>query len=140
MMEGKPPQERFPAIGTVDDAAVFRDCQNNLLLCYEIAPVDGRGNVVLAFSDVVYFEQNPNNVPEGLRNSRYPVNAWDFTEIFGSDQTDRLSRQCQSHRFWTISFNDTMVLIVFADVKQVHVTRESISADAALLAYLRTRR
>lgn len=138
-MEGKSPPERFPQIGTVEDPALFRDCERNLLLCYEIAPVDGGGNVILAFSGVVYFEQNPNNVHEGLRDSKYPVRHWDFTEVFGSDRTDRWSSQFSARRFWTISFNDWMVEIVFSSVEQVHRTPEQIAPDAALLGYLTTR-
>lgn len=52
-MEGKPPSESFPTIGTVEDPAVFCDGRS-LLLCYEIAPVDDGGNAILAFSDVVF--------------------------------------------------------------------------------------
>ena len=139
-MEGISPQETFPQIGTVEGPALFRHRENELLLCYEIAPVDGGGNVILAFNDVVYFEQNPNNVPEGLANSKYPVRMWDFTEVVGSDRTERWSSEFFRRRFWTISFNDWMVEIVFSSVQQVHESREPISPDAALLNYVITLR
>ena len=132
-MEGKSPSETFPTIGTVEDPALFCDGRN-LFLCYEIAPADNGGNAILAFSDVVYFEQNPNNVHEGLRASAYPVRAWDFTEVLGSDRTERW--RGIPRRFWTISFNDMMVEVVFSAVRHVHETRESISPQAALLDFL----
>ncbi|MBS0410828.1 MAG: hypothetical protein JSR86_13005 [Proteobacteria bacterium] len=135
-MEGRPPDESFPQIGTIEDPAYFKDCHRNLLLCYDIAPVDGGGNVVLEFRDVVYFEENPNNAPEGLCHAKYPVRLWDFTEVVGSDRTDRWSTQYFPRRFWTISFNDSMVEVVFSSVRQVHLTREPIDPDAALLEYL----
>ncbi len=135
-MEGRTPPEKFPQIGTVEDPALFRDCDRNLLLSYEIAPVDGGGNAILEFSDVVYYEQNPNNVHEGLRNSKYPVRHWDFTEIWGSDRTDKWSSQHFPRRFWTISFNDWMVEVVFSGVKLVQESREEIAPDAGLLNYL----
>lgn len=138
-MEGRPTYEKFPSIGTVEDPALFRDCERNLFLCYQIAPIDGDGSVVLVFSDVVYFEENPNNVHEGLCRSPYPVRPWDFTEIYGSDRTDRWSSEFSPRRFWTISFNDWMVEIVFASVQKVHETRQLIAPDAALIAYLATR-
>jgi hypothetical protein len=137
-MEGKPPQETFPQIGTAEGPAIFRHREAEMLLCYEIAPIDGGGYVILAFGDVVYFEQNPNNVPEGLGNSKYPVRAWDFTEVSGSDRTDRWSSEFFHRRFWTISFNDWVVEIVFSSVRQAFESREPISPGAALLNYLAT--
>lgn len=98
-MEGKPPSEKFPSIGTVEGPALFRDCERNLYLCYQIAPFEGGGNVILAFSDVVYFEENPKNVHEGLRYSDYPVRAWDFTEVYGSDRNYKWSSKSCPHRF-----------------------------------------
>ena len=139
-MEHTSPPERFPQIGTVEDPAYFRDCERRLLLCYEIAPVDGGGNVILEFSDVVYFEQNPNNAPEGLRNSKYPVRAWGFAEVAGSDRNVKWSTHYFPRRFWTISFNDWMVEVVFSGVRQVLVSRESVTPDIALMDYLRTPR
>ena len=135
-MEGQIPVERFPQIGTVEDPALFRDCHGNLIVSYEIAPVDGGGNAILAFSGVVYYEQNPNNVPEGLRDSKYPVRHWNFTEVSGSDRNDRWSSLNNPSRFWTISFNDWMVEIVFSRVKLVQELKKVIAPDVGLLEYL----
>ena len=132
-MEGKPPLETFPQIGTIEDPALFC-AERTLLLSYELAPVGGGGNAILFFSDVVYFEQNPNNVHEGLRQSVYPVRAWDFTEVFGSDRIKRWGHT--PRRFWTISFNDVMVEVVFAKVRLVHEARYEVSPPAALLDFL----
>jgi hypothetical protein len=139
-MEHRSPPERFPQIGTVEDPAYFRDCEGRLLLCYEIAPADGGGNVILEFSNVVYFEQNPNNVAEGLRNSQYPARAWDFAEVTDSDRNAKWSTAYFPRRFWTISFNDWMLEVVFSGVRQVLVTRAPITPDIALMDYLRTPR
>ncbi|WP_144037797.1 hypothetical protein [Sphingopyxis sp. KK2] len=134
--DGISPQENLPRIGTVEGPALFRHREDEVLLSYEIAPVDGGGNVILAFSKVVYFEQNPNNVHEGLANSKYPVRMWDITEVPVSDRTERWSCEFHCHRFWTISFNDWMIEIVFSSVRKVHEDREQISPDAALLNYM----
>lgn len=134
-MEGKRPEEVFPAIGTVENPAVFHDGRD-LLLCYEVAPVDDGGTVVLAFSDVIFFEQNPHNVPEGLRDYKYPIDAWDFTEVWGSDRNERWG--ALGCRFWTISFNDVAVEIVFSEVRQLHRVREPNAPHDALLEFLRT--
>lgn len=138
-MEGQTPPEKFPLIGTVEDPALFRNCHGNLLVSYEIAPVDGGGNAILEFSGVVYYEQNPNNV-HGLRDSKYPVRSWEFREVFGSDRTDRWSSEFVPRRFWTISFNDWMVEIVFSSVKLVQESREEIAPDAGLINYLTAHR
>lgn len=132
-MEGRSPQESFPQIGTVDDPAIFYEGRN-LLVCYEVAPASDGGAVILKFSDVVFVEQNPNNVPEGLQNAKHPVKAWEFTEVSGSEHTERWP----TRRFWTISFNDMMVEIVFSNVRQVHRTHDSVSPGATLLDYLAT--
>jgi hypothetical protein len=134
-MEARPPQETFPSIGTVENPALFFD-GHDLLLCYEIAPVKDGGNAILAFSGVVYFEKNPNNV-KGLRAAKYPVRPWDFTEVLGSDRTERW--RSLNLRFWTISFNDGTIEIVFCEVRQVHETREPVLPHVALLDFLRLR-
>ncbi|MGL5010818.1 MAG: hypothetical protein ACRC6I_13130, partial [Paracoccaceae bacterium] len=80
-----------------------------------------------------HVEKNSMNI-EGLATSRYPVAAWDFTEVFGSDRTERWSVLAQ--RFWTISFNDETVEIVFGSVRKVAETREAISPKDALVGFL----
>ena len=89
----------------------------------------------LGFRNVRYFKQNTNNVHEGLGKSRYPVRVWDFTEIFDSNRTQRSS--VFQKRFWTISFNNVMIEIVFSDVQQVHASGRAVLPNAALLDYLR---
>lgn len=105
-----------------------------MLLCYEVAPIDS-GIVILLFSNVFYFEKNTNNIL-GLGSSKYPVRPWSFTEVFASDRTERW--KALSPRFWTISFNDMMVEIVFTEVRQVHESSESVSSDVALSSFLGT--
>lgn len=134
-MEGKTPSEAFPPIGTVENPAIFSDGYD-LLVCYEIAPSGGGGNAILAFTTVTYFEQNPNNVHEGLRNARYPHRPWDFTEVIGSDR-NRSSEWSES-RFWTISFNDVMVEIVFSKVSLIHRALDPVLPHIALLNFLGT--
>ncbi len=119
-MESTRPKEDFPTIGTIEKPAMFFDGYD-LLLSYDIAPVAGGGIAILKFSDVIHFEQNPTNV-EGLRNALYPTKAWDFTEVCGSERTTKW--KALSPRFWTISFNDVTVEIVFSEVKKVHETRQ----------------
>ena len=135
-MEGMTPPENLPQISTVEGPATFISCGGDVFLSYEVAPVEGAGVVILSFSDVVHFEKNPNNIHEGLRNSKYPVSPWGFTEILGSDRNERWSHQFNPRRFWTISFNDWTVEIVFSKIEKVFETRESILPDVALLEYL----
>lgn len=132
-MEGIPPKESFPLIGTVENPALFSDGRD-LLLSYEIAPAAGGGIAILRFSDVIHFEQNPINV-EGLRDAPYPTKPWDFTEVFGSERTIRWKALLP--RFWTISFNDVTVEVVFSGVQKAHETREVIGPSDALADFLR---
>lgn len=134
-MQGMPPQERFPRIGTVQNPAMFHDGED-LFLCYEIAPVDGGGIAVLQFVDAFFFEMNPNNILS-LPQARYPAEAWKFTEVFGSDRTERWGSL--SSRFWTISFNDVTAEVVFASVQLVHEGRGKATPTAALLDFLAAR-
>jgi hypothetical protein len=133
-MESKTPQEDFPAIGTVENPAIFSD-GSDLLLSYDIAPVAGGGVAILKFSDVIHFEQNPMNV-KGLGHAKYPTKAWDFTEVYGSERTTKW--KALSPRFWTISFNDVTVEIVFSKVKIVQETRQAVGPSAALVGFLAT--
>lgn len=131
-MEGRPPQERFPRIGTVQNPALFFDGED-LFLSYEIAPMEGGGIAVVQFVDVYFFEMNPNNT-RSLPQARYPAEAWRFTEVFGSDRTERWG--VRKPRFWTISFNDVSVEVVFATVRLVHEGRGGAAPSAALMRFL----
>jgi len=133
-MESKNPQEDFPTIGTIENPAIFFD-GSDLLLSYDIAPVAGGGIAILKFLDVIHFEKNPINV-EGLRDAKYPTKAWDFTEVCGSYRTTKW--KALSPRFWTISFNDVTVEIIFSEVKIVHETRRTESPSGMLVRFLTT--
>lgn len=132
-MESALPTETFPLIGTVENPALFSDGRD-LLLSYEIAPAAGGGIAILKFSDVIHFEQNPINV-EGLRDAIYPAKPWDFTEVFGSNRTTKW--KALEPRFWTISFNDVTVEVVFSKVHKAHETREGFRPHDALADFLR---
>ncbi len=134
-MQGFPPQEVLPSIGTVENPALFYDGKD-LLLCYELASSDGSGTAVLLFSDVIYFEKNSVNLPESGRYLRYPACAWQFTEVFDSDRTERW--KALKTRFWTISFADVMVEVVFREVRLLHRNLEANPPQVALLNYLKT--
>lgn len=117
-VEGRAPGEIFPPMGTAEDPVIFGD-HHELLLCYQIAPANGGGYAVLAFSNAVHYELNPWNVLEGLAEAKFPFRMWDFMEIVGSEFTQRWP----GLRFWTISSNDVMLEIVFAEVQLVHETK-----------------
>lgn len=134
IVESKTPKEDFPAIGTIENPAMFFD-GSDLLLSYDIAPVAGGGIAVLKFSNVIHFEKNPVNV-EGLRDAKYPTKAWDFTEIYDSDRTIRW--KALSPRFWTISFNDVTVEIIFSEVHMIHEARRVETPSEALVRLLCT--
>ncbi len=131
-MESKIPKEAFPMIGTVENPALFFDGEN-LFLSYEIAPAAGGGIAILIFYDVIYFEKNPINV-DGIMTSRYPVSPWNFTEVTGSDRTAKW--RALKPRFWTISFNDRTVEVVFSKVQKVHEIRDVVSPSSALKGFL----
>ena len=131
-MEGKVSREAFPSIGTVGNPALFSDGYN-LLLSYEIAPVAGGGITILAFANVIHFEQNPTSV-EGTESARYPISPWRFTEVTDSDRT--VQWRALNPRFWTISFQDVTVEVVFSDVKKVYETRSDILPSTALKGFL----
>lgn len=132
VMEGRAAQEPFPQIGTVENPALFFD-GSDFFPCYDLAPASGGGTAILRFSHVVQFEKTPVDV-EGLHAARYPATPWEFTEITGSDRTAK--RQHLRLRFWTISFNDVTVEIVFAGVEMVQQSTEVLPPSQALLRFL----
>jgi len=131
-MHGEILSEQFPSIGTVTNPAVNYD-EINLLLCYKIAPISGGGVAILEFRDIFDFRINPLNV-EGLGDSKYPVNAWSFTEVTGADKNYKWS--ALNPRFWTVSFNDMTIEILFASVKKVMETRDYTSPSIALKKFI----
>ena len=132
-MEGARPTENFPLMGTVENPALFSDGRD-LFLSYDIAPAAGGGIAILKFSDVIHFEQKPINV-EGLGDVASPTKPWDFTEVFGSDRT--ILWKALEPRFWTISFNDVTVEVVFSKVHKAYETREVVRPSDALAGFLR---
>ena len=134
-MDSKAPPEQLPLIGTVENPALFHD-GTNLFLSYEIAPAAGGGIAILRFSHVLHFEKNPVNV-EGLAAARYPVSPWNITEITGSDRTARWS--ALRPRFWTISFNDVTVEVVFTGMRIAQRTTAAASPATALLDFLQAK-
>lgn len=134
-MEGKTPKEGFPQIGTVEKPAIFSDGYD-LLVSYEVAPSDGGGSAILAFKDVTYFEKNGDSNVEGLRSAKYPCRPWEFTEVVGSDRNS--SSPWFERRFWTISFMDLLIEIVFAEVALVHRAPKPAPPHLALLKFLST--
>lgn len=131
-MKGFEPKEQFPTIGTVENPALFYD-GSNMLMCYDIAPVAGGGVAILLFSGVIDVRLNPMNA-EGLRESKYPVRPWSFTEITGSENLTRW--KALNPRFWSVSFNDQTVEILFAKVELLHESKERSRPRAALRRYM----
>ncbi len=129
------PVENFPAIGTVENPSTFYDGRD-LVLSYEIAPVAGGGIAVLKFHQIFDFRISPMNV-EGLANAKHPTRAWAFTEVFGSDKTEYWNVKALNIRFWTISFNDVTVEIVFLGSPELlFTTHSAFSPQAALRTVL----
>ncbi|WP_174821685.1 hypothetical protein [Ruegeria lacuscaerulensis] len=131
-VEGISPAVSFPEIGTVKSPAVFYDGRT-VFLSYEIAPVSGGGVAILKFDDVIEFRIDPMNV-EGLRAAEFPVKPWDFQEVTGSEKTERW--KALKPRFWTISFNDETIEVVFKQVELIDRTHEATAPDAALMELL----
>lgn len=131
-LNGFVPSENFPAIGTVENPALFYN-GSDLLLCYEVAPVEGGGIAVLQFAGVIDLRLNSMNV-DGLGSSKYPVQAWSFTEVSGSDKQSRW--KAFDPRFWTISFNDQTVEVLFETVDLLLDARDAASPETALRCFL----
>ncbi|UWR14617.1 hypothetical protein [Sulfitobacter sp. M368] len=127
------PRETLPRIGIVENPAIFSD-GDDVLICYEIAPVDGGGNVILEFEGVFHFEQNSMNIRD-LGKHQYPIEAWNISEILGSDRTERW--RASKSRFWMIAFNDVTVEIVFQTIRIVLESRRKERPCEALKAFLR---
>jgi hypothetical protein len=123
------PVERFPMIGTVESPALFCDGQR-LLVCYEIAVVDGGGTATIEFRDIVSFSCLPLNI-DGLHTHNTELSYWDINEVSGDPRL--ASSSIRSRRLWVISFNDVTLEILFGGmVGLVDVQRISDSPEAAL--------
>ena len=66
-----------------------------------------------------------------MGQSRYPTTMWGFTEVTGSDRTEGWNA-----RFWTISFNDRTVEVVFDKVGLLDLNSKTTEPRKALLDYL----
>jgi len=123
------PPETLPQIGTVENPAYFSD-GHRVWISYEIAPVEGGGQAVLMFDDVVKFVQNPQTV-EGARNTHaYPITPWGVTEVFDSEETT--AWHSHTFRFWTLSFNDVTIAITFRSVQLIRTDSAASSPAEAL--------
>ena len=109
------PKEAFPEIGTAENPAVLYD-GNDAFLCYEASVRSGGGNVVLKFGNVIDFRVSPMNV-EGLQECRYPIHAWHFNEVAGSEETAKWTPL--SARLWLMSFNDVTIEALFETVSLI---------------------
>ena len=133
-MEAMRPPEVLPHIGTVGDPSLFFD-DGDLILAYEIAPISGDGCAVIRFSDVIHCECNPLNTHGiALGQQSYPTEFWSFTEVTGSERTEKWA--VLKPRFWTISFNDRTVEVVFNSVDLVASYPSVSKPGQALLKYL----
>ena len=131
-LTGSEPREELPMIETEADPAVFFD-GSNLLISYRVAPLSGGGLAILQFSDVLEFNVDPLNVDE-LSEAPFPVTAWSFTEITGSKKISRWA--AQAPRYWSISFNDMTLLVLFERVRLAAQTQEPLSPAKALGRFL----
>lgn len=131
-LTGSEPREELPMIETEADPAVFFD-GSNLLISYKVAPLSGGGLAILEFSEVLEFKADPINVDE-ISDAPFPVEAWAFTEIAGSEKTTRWAGQAP--RYWSISFNDMTLLVLFERIRLAAQTHEDLSPAKALGRFL----
>ncbi len=131
-LSGREPRENLPMIDTDHDPALFFDGEN-LLLAYSVAQLSGGGMAVLEFSDVLEFHADSINVDE-LSEAPYPVTAWGFTEIIGSKKCERWA--AMAPRYWSISFNDHTLLVMFEHMRIAGVTRNATLPRKALQGYM----
>lgn len=126
------PQEVFPELGTVASPSVFYD-GSSVFVCYEASVRAGGGNVVLKFSDVIDFRITPMNV-DGLKDCRYPIEPWAFSEILAAEETSRW--KALDPRFWFISFRDVTLEILFDTVSLISHDTENGPQNKALINVL----
>lgn len=111
--------DNFPAIGTVEDPA-YAWVGRNLLLAYQIAPVEGGGCALVLFDDASDVSIFPLNVEGLAKNKSGPyvpeffIEPWQISEISGDPKTQHW--KVLKARRWMISFMDWTMDIVFGDV------------------------
>lgn len=112
--------DNYPAIGTVEDPA-YAWVGRNLLLAYQVAPVDDSGCALIFFkdaSDVSIFPLNEEGLYKNKSGPYIPefnIEAWQINEISGDPKTEYW--KVLKSRRWLISFNDYTMDIVFEDVE-----------------------
>ncbi len=129
------PAEKLPTLGTVENPAIFYDGAN-ALLAYQVAPVEGGGTAVLAFEDVFDLRILPLTV-ESLGSHNVPARPYAITEVSGTTRTEKW--QALAARFWTLSFNDELVEIVFRKVSPLEQKRDEPSPSRALAKVIASR-
>jgi len=126
----------FPTIGTIEDAA-YAWVGRNLLLAYQIAPVDGGGCALVFFADAIDVSIFPLNVEGFSKNKSGPyapdffIDPWQINEISGDDKTQYW--KVLKHRRWIISFMDWTMDIVFADVELKEICNNTEMPDQLLI-------
>jgi hypothetical protein len=128
--------DNFPTIGTVEDPA-YAWVGRNLLLAYQIAPVDGGGCALVLFTDASDVSIFPLNVEGFGKNKSGPyvrefaIQPWQINEISGDPKTQYW--KVLKLRRWMISFEDFTMDIVFEDVELKEVSADIQMPDQMLL-------
>ena len=129
------PPESFPLIGTVQNPMFISD-GDDLVLCYEVAPVSGGGIAFIRFTDVSEFSLDGWANVRALEDASYFARPWKFSEIKGSPKA---GQEPLSRRHWTISFNDLLLSIVFSKVQLLSHSYDKTSVPDALANYMKAR-
>lgn len=131
--------DNFPAIGTVEDPA-YAWMGRNLLIAYEIAPVNGNGCALIFFKDASDVSIFPLNT-EGLYKNKlrpyvpkFNIKPLQINEISGDPKTEYW--KFLKPRRWIISFNDYTMDIVFEDVELKEASSDIHMPDQMLLKHI----
>ena len=128
--------DNFPAIGTIEDPA-YAWVGRNLLLAYQIAPVDGGGCALFLFSDASDVSIFPLNVEGFAKNKSGPyvpeifIEPWQISEINGDPKTQHW--KVLKSRRWMMSFMDWTMDIVFGDVELKEICADIEMPEQLLL-------
>lgn len=125
------PPENLPDIGTVENPVTFYDGED-VFVAYEVSHRRGGGVAVVAFKGIIDFRITP-MTSEGLRQCRYPIKAWRFSEIHNAAEINQW--KVLKPRYWFVSFNDVTLEILFEDVTlMLHDTKATSRRQALLNA------
>ena len=131
--------DNFPAIGTVEDPA-YAWVGRNLLLAYQVAPVDDGGCALIFFkdaSDVSIFPLNEEGLYKNKSGPYVPefnIEPWQINEISGDSKTEYW--KVLKSRRWLISFNDYTMDIVFEEVELKETSTDIQMPDQMLLKHI----